>query len=550
MPCPPLTPPLDGDITSGNHTYTFGEHAVFSCIRGYQLTSSVTVHCLATGQWNSSEPECNIVLCPALSSPAYGELNGTLFTYESIAQFSCNDGYNLNGSSTLECQDTGDWSDLSPLCLPVDCGPLQHPPNGRVHVNSSTKFMSNATFSCLPGYDLQGNAIATCQADGQWSSSTPACRPVDCSHPGTPQDGTVDGVAFTFSNIVTFRCNSGYSLSGALYLRCDESGRWNGSVPVCNPVNCSSLSAPTRGKVSSPQTSYGSIATFNCDTGYRVQGSSALTCTANATWNGSEPTCQIVTCPSLNIPVNVIAIPQSLNTTYLVSNSFSCSSGYELQGPSMLTCTQNGTWSSPKTPTCEPISCRSLRALMNGMLASSNGFFFRSVVRFTCLDGYTISNTNPLQCLANKQWNGSEPTCHAVMCPPLPDPANGFIEGPNFAHFMFAIVVRCNEGFAAVGDTRLECTSNATWSNDLPSCDPIVCPDLPNITAGSILPRNTDLGYGVNVTLICSEGFTAVGETVAFCLEQGNWIPDVSQTFCQAGGLRTVQQIKVAHSVD
>ena len=67
-------------------------------------------------------------------------------------------------------------------CSGVDCGQLKDIPNGQVDISPDTKFGSYATYSCNLGHVLQGNQQRICQADGQWSGSTPRCvrklRPV------------------------------------------------------------------------------------------------------------------------------------------------------------------------------------------------------------------------------------------------------------------------------------------------------------------------------------------------------------------------------------
>ncbi len=58
----------------------------------------------------------------------------------------------------------------------VDCGPLQNPTNGMVDLSSSTIFMSIAIFTCDSGYTLEGIGFRQCLADGGWSSTEPICN--------------------------------------------------------------------------------------------------------------------------------------------------------------------------------------------------------------------------------------------------------------------------------------------------------------------------------------------------------------------------------------
>ena len=62
----------------------------------------------------------------------------------------------------------------------ADCGTLSVA-NGEVTFEAAagrgeTEFESVATYTCNTGYNLVGNAMRTCQADGTWSGSDPLCQ--------------------------------------------------------------------------------------------------------------------------------------------------------------------------------------------------------------------------------------------------------------------------------------------------------------------------------------------------------------------------------------
>ena len=57
----------------------------------------------------------------------------------------------------------------------VNCGQPDDPDdNGRVDVGTTT-FGSTATYSCNAGYILTGSETVECQADRSWSDTAPAC---------------------------------------------------------------------------------------------------------------------------------------------------------------------------------------------------------------------------------------------------------------------------------------------------------------------------------------------------------------------------------------
>ena len=55
-----------------------------------------------------------------------------------------------------------------------DCGSLPTPANG-AQASTGTRVGFSTTFSCDPGYDVQGSATRVCQIDCTWSGSDASC---------------------------------------------------------------------------------------------------------------------------------------------------------------------------------------------------------------------------------------------------------------------------------------------------------------------------------------------------------------------------------------
>ena len=60
----------------------------------------------------------------------------------------------------------------------VDCGTLNTTTNGQVSHPNGTTFRQTATYNCSAGYNLVGDSIRMCEADGMWSGSEPTCQGV------------------------------------------------------------------------------------------------------------------------------------------------------------------------------------------------------------------------------------------------------------------------------------------------------------------------------------------------------------------------------------
>ena len=56
---------------------------------------------------------------------------------------------------------------------------------------------------------------------------------VNCPVPSAPANGQVSGNGSSFGDVVTFKCNLGYNLTGSATRRCQADGSWSGTQPSC-----------------------------------------------------------------------------------------------------------------------------------------------------------------------------------------------------------------------------------------------------------------------------------------------------------------------------
>ena len=138
-------------------------------------------------------------------------------------------------------------------------------------------------------------------------------------------------------------------------------------------MNCGTLTNPAGGRVNhTAGTTFGQTATYSCNTGYNLMGSSTRTCLATRVWSGSAPTCQrmlllnlhivscthdvslfstAVDCGTLTNPANG-QVSYSGSTTFGQTATYRCNTGYNLVGGSSRTCQATRRWSG-STPTCQ-----------------------------------------------------------------------------------------------------------------------------------------------------------------------------------------------------
>ena len=56
-----------------------------------------------------------------------------------------------------------------------DCGALSNPNGATADTSAGTTYQSVATFTCNTGYVMNGVSTSTCQANGQWDNTDPVC---------------------------------------------------------------------------------------------------------------------------------------------------------------------------------------------------------------------------------------------------------------------------------------------------------------------------------------------------------------------------------------
>ena len=64
------------------------------------------------------------------------------------------------------------------------------------------------------------------------------------------------------------------------------------TLPPPPPGTCPSLLSPANGRVIVGSVNVGGTATYSCNTGYTLSGSSSRTCQSSGAWSESAPTCQ------------------------------------------------------------------------------------------------------------------------------------------------------------------------------------------------------------------------------------------------------------------
>uniref|UniRef100_A0A673IJ57 E-selectin n=1 Tax=Sinocyclocheilus rhinocerous TaxID=307959 RepID=A0A673IJ57_9TELE len=374
------------DVTSPDHAsvhcshphgnFSYDSQCEYSCEEGYELKGSSTTRCTSTTEWSSKPPTCELVQCPELINPQDGKMHCQhpigRFSYQSTCEFMCEEGYTLRdfSSSTLFCRATGRWNHSQPTCEIVQCPELIKPQKGQIvhcsHPHENFSYDSECEYSCEEGYELKGSSTTRCTSTTEWSSKPPTCELIHC--PALP--ALVNGDVhcshpygnFSYDSQCEYSCEEGYELHGSSTTRCTSTTEWSRKPPTCELVRCPELIEPQKGQMQCLHSmdifSYQSTCEFMCEEGYTLRdfSSSTLFCRATGRWNDSQPTCEIIKCKPEDVTspdhASVHCSHPYGNFSYDSQCEYSCEEGYELKGSSTTRCTSTTEWSR-KPPTCE-----------------------------------------------------------------------------------------------------------------------------------------------------------------------------------------------------
>uniref|UniRef100_A0A665VXP3 Sushi domain-containing protein 4-like n=2 Tax=Echeneis naucrates TaxID=173247 RepID=A0A665VXP3_ECHNA len=222
-------------------------------------------------------------------------------------------------------------------------------------------------YSCDPGYLPDGPSILTCTTLGHWSSEPPRCiRSGACLPLTKPENGGYTCHPspcrmFSHGTVIEFFCDEGFIVSGDYnYLTCQD-GQWDGPMQIsCVSRGCTRPSMVTNGSTNLTDTNQslfpvGTVLQYNCDPGYVPAGPSVLTCTTQGHWSSEPPRCihsDGCVRPSM-VQHGSTNLTGTNRSLFPVGTAlqYSCDPGYLLDGLSILTCSAQGHWSS-EPPRC------------------------------------------------------------------------------------------------------------------------------------------------------------------------------------------------------
>ncbi|XP_053493286.1 beta-2-glycoprotein 1-like [Ictalurus furcatus] len=207
--------------------------------------------------------------------------------------------------------------------------------------------------------------------------------------------------------------------------------------------------------------------------------------------------------------------------------TLSCIQGYSsIGGSRKITCKSNGEWTERQLK-CSPKRCPVPEPPTNGN-ADFNKIVYKSVITYSCNEGYVLVGASSSECLHTGQWSDSTPQCEPVTCglPPIP-PNTKIVYDRHFngdtVEFGFGGLYECMPPMVLVGDKRATCTADGTWSKP-PECKLVVCPVPLQIENGFLsFAELRQHGYNEKVKYGCHSPYILDGPAEVECEETGSW---------------------------
>ena len=107
---------------------------------------------------------------------------------------------------------------------------------------------------------------------------------------------------------------------------------------------------------------------------------------------------------------------------------------------------------------------------MNGDLQCPNGAtigVFEDTCTFSCNTGYELQGSNNGTCLADQSWSGGDPICVALKCSTSPPLNNSQLQSSCHTQYQSICTALCNEGYRRDDVFSVTYLCNITSSHDI-----------------------------------------------------------------------------------
>ncbi|XP_059158280.1 uncharacterized protein LOC131942419 [Physella acuta] len=287
----------------------YGSQCSYTCGQGFELVGATSSVCESNERWSNPWPSCQLITCPPPTT-TNGNFDCPSFDYQSTCVLTCDDGYQTRGDTQVTCQADKTWSrheqcqDASPpqiTCQPLMetfAGPKRSPTPvtwviPSVSDNSGVSLTVSSDVASGSKFPAGRHTVTFTATDDARNSGTckmeVSVQIIFCPEYLQPNDSDVScshGNEYGSECVTT--CHQGYELANPASGRqeCQENRTWSGDVPVCVPRSCAPPPDILQGNFTCPLGhTFKQMCHLQCNHGYQITGPSNITCGVTVQWS-------------------------------------------------------------------------------------------------------------------------------------------------------------------------------------------------------------------------------------------------------------------------
>ncbi|XP_023131571.2 CUB and sushi domain-containing protein 1 [Amphiprion ocellaris] len=394
--------------------FRHGDRLYFECLPAFELVGKKNITCQKNNQWSAKKPSC-VFSCffnfttpsGVLLSPNYPQEYGNnmhcvwliITNPESRINLAFNDLSMEKQFDFLSIKDGGKAE--SPILGTFSGDVLPPPITTSAHV-ARLEFLTDHTYT-----------------DRGFNITFTTFRHNECPDPGVPVNGKRFGESLQLGSSISFLCEEGFvKTHGSQTISCilkDGNVVWDNAVPRCEAPCGGDLKAPS-GIILSPGWPELYKEALNCEwiieapPGYPIKiifdkFRTEVNYDVLEVRDGRFPSSPLIgSYQGTQVPQFLISTSNFLYLLFSTDKSHS-DIGFRIRYETLQL--QSDHCVDPGIP-------------VNGQ-RHGNDFYVGALVTFSCEAGYTLSDTEPLECEPNFQWSRPLPSCDALC--------GGYIQG-------------------------------------------------------------------------------------------------------------------------
>ncbi|XP_016150593.1 sushi repeat-containing protein SRPX2 [Sinocyclocheilus grahami] len=245
----------------GHHRGSLGARCLLSCVRGYKRLGRSSVQCMPNRRWSGSAV-CRKIRCHVLPLIDHGMYSCTRgFVVDSRCDYTCYEGYQIEGDRYRMCQEEGTWSGTEPTCADHDPPKLKCPLS-RVKIAEPGKLTAMVSWERPVAKDTADRALQVLRNGLESGSDFP------------------EGM-----HVIRYKVSD--------QARNTATCKFTVHVEV---RRCPKLKPPMHGYLtcSSDGNNYGAVCEYDCDPGFERTGFATRVCQLSRSWSDEAAQCVLM----------------------------------------------------------------------------------------------------------------------------------------------------------------------------------------------------------------------------------------------------------------